>query len=208
MIGFELNKAQLPNQTSDLELWRLFKQGDRRAFQTIYLRYLKDLLNYGYHLVPERNLVKDCLHDLFLDLWVRKSHLGEVSHIKYYLFRALTRRILEQKAKRKKDLLREQSAEQIPYKIVLPFEQKLIEGQDDSINRKKLNQAIAKLSDRQKQVIHLLFYEGFSYEEASNIMNINLRSVYTLAWKAIKVLRKELKHLICGILWLLLVVLG
>ena len=196
MEGPELNKGKPQSELTDLELWSLFKEGDRSAFQTIYLRYLKDLLNYGYHLVPERNLVKDCLHDLFLDLWVRKSHLGEVSHIKYYLFRSLNRRILEQKAKRKKNhLLSEESTEQLPYEIVLPFEQRLIVQEDGTANRKKLNRAIAKLSDRQKQVIHLLFYEGFSYEDASSIMNINLRSTYTLAWKAIKVLRKELRHL-------------
>ncbi len=196
-----LKKVNPQSELPDLELWNLFKQGDRHAFQVIYLRYLEDLLNYGYHLMPERNMVKDCLHDLFLDLWVRRSHLGGVNHIKYYLFKALTRRIFEQKSKTKKNLHWEQSAEQIPGKIVLPFEQKLIEGQDHSINQRRLSQAIARLSDRQKQVIHLLFYEGFSYEEVSSIMNINLRSAYTLAWKAIKVLRRELRHFISYTLW-------
>ena len=190
------DKVKSLDDLSDLELWGLLKQGDRAAFQTIYRRYLKDLFNFGCHLLPERNIVKDCLHDLFLDIWIRRSHLGDVRHIKYYLFKSLTRRMLEQSAKRKKNLSLDQSLEHIPYNIALPFEQKLIDQQDYSIKSKKLSRAIEKLSDRQNQVISLLFYEGFSYEEVSNIMNINLRSVYTLAWKAMKVLRKELKQFV------------
>lgn len=199
----EVNKVKSLDTLSDPELWSLLKQGDRLAFQTIYSRYLKDLLNFGYHLVPERSMVKDCLHDLFLDIWIRKSHLSDVKHIKYYLFKALSRRILEQKAQRKKDLSLNPSPEHIPYKIILPFEQKLIDEQDGSMKSRRIMNAIKQLSDRQNQVINLLYYEGFSYEEVSNIMNINLRSVYTLAWKAMKVLRRELKHFITFVLWLL-----
>lgn len=196
------DKAESLNDLSDPELWGLLKQGDRAAFQTIYRRYLTDLFNFGCHLSPERNMVKDCLHDLFLDIWIRKSHLSEVRHIKYYLFKALSRRILEQIEQRKKSRPLDQWVEYNSYRIVLPFEQKLIDHEDRSIKTKKLIRAIEQLSSKQKQVITLLFYEGFSYEEASNIMNINLRSTYTLAWKAMKVLRKELKYFIDGILWL------
>lgn len=48
------------------------------------------------------------------------------------------------------------------------------------------------LSTRQTEVINLLFYEKFSYEAAVRIMDINLRSVYTLTWNALAILRKEL----------------
>jgi len=50
---------------------------------------------------------------------------------------------------------------------------------------------------RQKQVIHLLFFEQIAYEEVSKLMGINLRSVYTLAWKAIANLKKHIVSVSC-----------
>ncbi|MDN5215542.1 sigma-70 family RNA polymerase sigma factor [Fulvivirgaceae bacterium BMA12] len=201
MNVLKLNRTESSAELSDLELWGLLKQGDRDAFQTIYQRYLKDLLNYGYHLVPKKAIVKDCVHDLFLDIWIRRSRLGDVSRIKYYLFKALSRRILAQK--RQKDLYLDNLPEKVPYKITLPFEQKLIDRQESTIKSEKLRRAVRRLSDKQNEVINLLFYEGFSYEEAADIMNINRRSVYTLAWKAMSVLRKELKYVADGVISLI-----
>jgi RNA polymerase sigma factor (sigma-70 family) len=54
----------------------------------------------------------------------------------------------------------------------------------------KLSKAIEKLPARQKEVLHLLFDQGLSYEEVAGIMEINVRSVYTLPWKGISSLRK------------------
>ena len=45
---------------------------------------------------------------------------------------------------------------------------------------------------RQREVIHLLFFEGQSYEEIADIMGIHVQSVYTLAWKALTALKKRL----------------
>ena len=44
----------------------------------------------------------------------------------------------------------------------------------------KLAAGLEKLPLRQKQVIQLLYFEQFSYEEVSKMMGINLRSVYTI----------------------------
>ena len=76
--------------------------------------------------------------------------------------------------------------------ILLPLENIIIEGQNDSERKENLTKAISKLSERQKEVISLIFYEGFSYEEVSKLIGINLRSTYTLAWKALSSLRKEI----------------
>jgi DNA-directed RNA polymerase specialized sigma24 family protein len=51
-----------------------------------------------------------------------------------------------------------------------------------------------KLPIRQKDVITCLFFEKFTYEDTSKVMELNLRSVYTLAWKAISSLKKSLMH--------------
>src|SRR5690606_12479043 len=71
-------------------------------------------------------------------------------------------------------------------------ESKIIGIQREALVQKKLAMALGELPFRQKEVIQYLFFENFSYEETSILMGINLRSVYTLAWKAIANLKKIL----------------
>jgi RNA polymerase sigma-70 factor (ECF subfamily) len=53
-------------------------------------------------------------------------------------------------------------------------------------------QAIDQLSNRQKEIIYLKFYQNLSYEEVSEIMNINYQVARNLLHQAIKAMRKIL----------------
>jgi RNA polymerase sigma-70 factor (ECF subfamily) len=48
-----------------------------------------------------------------------------------------------------------------------------------SESSRKLLQAVAALSSRQRQVLHLVFYQDLTIEEASHIMNISLGTART-----------------------------
>src|SRR5690606_38891410 len=74
--------------------------------------------------------------------------------------------------------------------VTLPEESRIIAEQLSADQRARLLTMLNKLSIRQREVLHLLFQEGLSYEEVATVMEINVRSVYTLAWKSIRALRK------------------
>lgn len=76
--------------------------------------------------------------------------------------------------------------------FVESVETNLIGVQREESLKCQLSVALEKLPTRQKEVIQYVFFERFSYEEISKIMGINLRSVYTLAWKAIGALKKHI----------------
>jgi RNA polymerase sigma factor (sigma-70 family) len=196
------NFTGLPNKDSavtDEELWEEFRQGDRAAYQKLYSKYLSDLYYYGYKIVPDKAMVTDQIQDLFIDLWKYKDNLSRIKNIKHYLYRCLRNRIIKEKSQNRYvvyDMEREYGNDL----MVLPLENNIIESQTNSDTKDKLQKAFLALSKRQREVINLLFYEKFSYEEVADIMSINLRSVYTLAWKSLSVLRKELACLIIALL--------
>jgi RNA polymerase sigma factor (sigma-70 family) len=137
--------------------------------------------------------VEDCIQELFIDLWRRKAQLADAKKIDYYLMKALRWKIMrayQQQSKRASETERYNTESLVT--VSFPFESVLIEGQEASEKSLKIKEAIDSLSPKQKEVIHLLFFQKYSYEEVSDTMSMNIRSVYTLAWKAISTLRRYL----------------
>jgi RNA polymerase sigma factor (sigma-70 family) len=168
--------------------------GNKQALEYIYRRYAKDLFNYGMKIKTHRNLVKDCIQELFVELWKSRSDLSETHHIKFYLLKAIKIKIYHQLKKQMRfDYI--SSADQMCSDLMdisSSYEAHLIEVQSQEESRKKVTQCVQQLPARQREIIHLLFFEGQSYEEIADIMGIHVQSVYTLAWKALSALKKRL----------------
>ncbi len=176
----------------DEKLWDSFRSGDKLALRDIYKTRVEKLFNYGMKVTQDSLLVKDCIQDLFVDLWNRRNHLSPTTNIDYYLFKALRGLIIRALKKDKK--LREKSQlfnnNQPTYEP--SYEKELISSQSNSELRKKLRSEIGNLPDRQREILFLTFFESFSYEEASAIMKVDVKTAYNLAWRAIKSLRNKL----------------
>jgi RNA polymerase sigma factor (sigma-70 family) len=185
-------ESSLLSQKNNADLWKEFRQGDRLSFQHMYKEHLNELFNYGSKVTPLRCVVADSIQEMFIDLWNNKSNLSHTDNIKFYLFKALRRRIVKELAKNRKCFTDYDQTSFENTVIMLPLENRIIEVQNDSERKENLRKAISKLSERQQEVVSLIFYEGFSYEEVSKLIGINLRSTYTLAWKALASLRKEI----------------
>ncbi|WKN44185.1 RNA polymerase sigma factor [Tunicatimonas pelagia] len=199
MISSPTQSENLNLPSADEVLWDRFRKGDRAAYQTLYRRYLNDLYNYGYHIIPNEAVVTDQIQELFIILWKTKSDLPAAVNVKPYLFRALRNNISKEVGRHKYFVCDMEHK----FKEVLTcssFESSMIAQQTQLENKKRVQQAILILSERQREVINLLFYEQCSYEEVADIMEINIRSVYTLAWKALAALRKELSSLFIGLI--------
>lgn len=86
----------LCTEKSDQEVWASFKGGDEVAFYYIYRKHVADLYNYGMQVCERDDLVRDCLQKMFVDLHKKQSRLGDVQHIKSYLFTVFHRELSKQ----------------------------------------------------------------------------------------------------------------
>nr|WKN37543.1 sigma-70 family RNA polymerase sigma factor [Tunicatimonas sp. TK19036] len=170
------------------QLWDQFRRGDQQAYLTIYNRYADVLFRYGIKFTPDREQVLDCIHDLFVDLWERRNHLSSTSSIKYYLFRALRRRI----AKSDGDELLSSLTDDVLYEEPQNFRWVVEESKVEK--QRQIREAIQSLPKRQREVIYLRFFNNFTFEEAASIMGIDVRSAYNLTYKGLASLRKKLSY--------------
>ena len=56
----------------------MMQGGNTKAFSTFYNSYIDILFNYGCILTQDRELLKDCIHDVFIKLYVDFSLLTNV----------------------------------------------------------------------------------------------------------------------------------
>ncbi len=172
------------------DIWQQLKGGNHLALEYFYRTYSKSLYNFGMKLYGQQQWIEDCLQELFIDLWKQHERLAEVSSIKTYLFRAFKYKLQRQRG-RENRWVHNLNYETLPeMEVELPLESVMISAQLSKEQKLKIAKSMEKLSARQKEVLHLLFQVGASYEEVAEIMEINVRSVYTLAWKGISALRK------------------
>jgi RNA polymerase sigma factor (sigma-70 family) len=174
-------------------LWLEFKLGNSKAFEKIYRKYSPLLYNYGRHLNNEHELVKDCLQELFADLWSTRERVGEVVNIKSYLFCSFRRRVIDEAVRRRKFIGEEALSGDSDFEATLPHESFLVNDQLTYEQKQNIAIAINSLSVRQREAIFLKFYDKLSFVEIASVMAIHIDSVYNIISKAIATLRKILK---------------
>ncbi len=133
--------------------------------------------------------MKDCIQELFLKLWHRRQSLTDVREVTPYLYKSLRRCLV--------DALREGPArfrlwntdDEAHLEVSFSHEEFLISQQIDADQRQQLTTALNALTKRQREAIHLRYFEGFEPGQIAQIMDLNEQSVYNLLHRSIRVLR-------------------
>jgi RNA polymerase sigma factor (sigma-70 family) len=180
--------SEVGNCVDETVLWENFKKGNELAFSILYKRYVQKLFNYGMNTCKDKDLVLDCLQEVFSKLWERRETVSSVGSVNFYLFKSF-RRLLIAKivAGRKFTVLGGSNFEFTP-----SVEQSLIDQEMQSQQTDRLKHVIKSLSKRQREVLFLKFFNELSYHEVASIMELRVDSVYNLISKAIDVLRRKL----------------
>lgn len=175
----------------DKALWGKVIEGDKDALAFIYKTYFNSLFKYGMKLHPDEGLVKDCIHDLFISIWLSRERLSLTDSIKYYLLASLKRKIASQQQKGR-------AFDAFPAEMAFSSspEDLLIGEQSHRELRAKLTKVMDQLPRRQKEILYLRYYEGLDTKETAAMMELSVNSTYVLLSKAINYLKKHSDKLI------------
>lgn len=182
--------------SDDVALWRKFTEGDAAAYESIYHQYVKELYSYVYMVVRNRSVAEDVIHDVFADLWSSRKSLGEIRSVRLYLFSCVKRRSLKKLKKERTFSCLDYEQESASFEIVPSFLDELTDSQHKDALAKKIKKCIANLSNRQREIIYLRFYQNMSYSEIAQLLQLNLKYTYNLASKAFSVLRKSIPYFV------------
>ena len=173
---------------NDQQLWSDFKAGNHDAYTTIIHRYFKPMFIYAIRLSKDQDFVKDCIQDVFYNLWKRRENISHAESVKSYLFTAIRFRIYrEQKKWNNFDELNDDYA----FDAEINIEIKLIEDQNTIELKRKLETVLNNMPPRQKEILYLRFYENMDHARIAQIMGLNQQVVYNLLHKSLLRLRKD-----------------
>ena len=184
---------------ADTILWNDFIKGNNEAFRIIYNNYVRILFNYGCHFTHDQALVKDCIHDVFIDLSKYRSGLSPTNNIKLYLFKSLKCSLIRSLGKRKA-FGNIDDPEKLPFYYSISYEDEIAESENEQQRYQQLNKAMSTLSPRQKEAIYLRFVSGLSYDELGKVMQVNYQSARNLVHRGLENLRECYpKDMVCSL---------
>ena len=174
-------------------IWEAFKAGDKKAYAVIYRHYYPRIYNYGRKFSADAALLEDCIQEVFTSFWHHRTQLQKIQELRSYFFVSFRNCLL-------KAIRRNSSFSSVPISDDTPFfteisvDQLMIDKEKIFEHRIYLDQAIAQLTERQKEAVFLKYYENLSYEEIARVFNISTKASYKLVARAVSVLRSCYKQ--------------
>lgn len=172
------------------DLWQRLRQGDVQAFAALMTSQYNAMYKYAVKFSPESNIIRDGIQDLFLDLWAKRATLGNPKSIKPYLFLALRNKILKIIVHQNRIV----SLDNILFDFKDPnfnIEEEHIAYQTDTDKSCRLKKLMTQLTDRQREILYLRFYQNLNNESIADIMGVNKQSVANLLYRTLVELKEK-----------------
>ena len=200
-IGNTFKLVNNKHTNIESEIVTLLKQRDKEAIVLLYEHYSPALYGIILRIVPSEALAQEVLQDVFMKVW---NNADKYDTNKGRLFTWLAQ-ITRNAAK---DALRSRLHKQDTKTDTLADDV----GNDSSLSHSPriedsgLRKTIDSLDRKYKEIIDLLYFQGYSHSEASKELDIPLGTLKSRVRKAILELRKLLGNELINILLIIKII--
>ncbi|MCO5234968.1 MAG: sigma-70 family RNA polymerase sigma factor [Chitinophagaceae bacterium] len=170
----------------DSNIWAKVSRGNKEAYGELYRYMYKRLYNYGAKFTEEYVILEDVIQETLLLVWNDRSVIGTLTYAETYFY-SVFRNILLQRLKEHYIQTRKITETTEPEFNV---EQVIIKNEHDLELKKRLEDSVKGLTSRQREVIYLRFYEGFSYEKVGSVLGITTKATYKIVARALERLKE------------------
>ena len=169
--------------------YRRFLEGDDNGFASIIDEYMDGLLFYLNSLVSDIHIAEDLTEDTFVKIITKKPRFAGRSSFKTWLYAIGRNTAIDYlKKKTKCNLIPLQDCVQISDDEI-SLELSYIREERKII----VHRALKRLRPEYRQIIWLIYFEGFNNKEASVIMKKSIHNIETLIYRARRSLKSELE---------------
>jgi len=181
---------------TERELVEKLKAGNTFAFEVLFYKYRGKIKGFATRLVPTQIDPEEIVQEVFVRIWLNKAQIDPGRNFQSYLFSIAKNLIL--------DHLKSAVNRKL-YFIEENFQQDLISDDEAEVkysaeSEERILQLIQQIPQRRREIFSLSRFEGLTYKQIAERLQISENTVDTQIRNALTFLRKEFHKL--GILFI------
>ena len=173
---------------SEQELVMLLKQRQQGAFSYLYDNYSGALYNVVLAIVPDRDMASDVLQEVFVKIW-RQCESYDSSKGRLFTWMMNVARNASIDMLRSKGYQKNQQNRELTENVYDSAGSTVT-----NVDKIGLRKVVHSLKDDYKVLVELSYFEGFTQDEISKMLNIPLGTVKTRLRNALLQLRELVKN--------------
>ena len=177
-MGNNYSNRQNNAEQQTAELILKFRSNDTRAFNELYHMHVNMLYNYGSRLTQDSELLKDCIQEVFIKIYHKRSEIENIQNLKSYLLISLKNKLCDES--RRRVHLSDVAVEELSIVAHEHVEKDYINMEAAHNLKQFVSRLLDKLSPRQRDAIELYYIQEKKYEDICEIMQMNYQSVRNL----------------------------
>ena len=166
-----------------------FLQGDKSGLEELVVQYNRPLIFFINKLVNNIAVSEDIAADTFVELIAGKSRFQEGASFKTWLFRVARNNTIDYLRRQSRYTMRSLEESEAELSDSVALESALIQTEQ----KKQLCQAMQNIPRAYSEVLHLLYFEEMSYDEAAKVLHKSNRQIKNLAYRGKKALKSKLE---------------
>lgn len=181
------------NQDDDFWVENI-RNGDGKAFEILFKKYYLPLTRFVWRYVNSKAIAEELIQELFTILWEKREDwdMDTEKSIRAYLYKSARNLALNQiKHQKIKDKYESEWMSRKENPVIEFHDQK----REQQI-RNAIDQAIEELPARSKMTYKLHRYDGLTYPEIAEVMEVSVKTVESQMTRTLKNLRDRLSYLL------------
>jgi len=174
----------LNENSNDIILLNLIREGDRLAFRHLFETYFTPLCRFMHLYVHETTIVEELALDIFTYVWENRQTLNIQISLKAYLFQSARNKCL--------NVLRQKKLTVSLNPTDMDFEETDVMSLETEELYNLIQEAIMALPDKCRDVFQLSRTENLSNKEIAEQLNISVKTVEAQITKALKRIKEFL----------------
>ena len=184
--------------TSDWELMRLTANKDMAAFRQLVEKYQKAVMRFAFRFLGSREEAEDASQEVFLRVYTAAKKYKPEAQFTTWLFRIATNVCLNELRHRKRlqevplEPSNENSERDSAMDVPAPESMRPDTHLEQAERNRIVQESLEALPPNQRMAVVLKRFEGLSYQEIAEVLDVSLSAVESLLFRAKQTLKKKL----------------
>lgn len=177
---------------TEKELVKKLKAGDSFAFEVLFYKYRNKIKGFAVRLVPTQIDPEEIVQEVFVRVWLRRESVNPEKDFQSYIF-AIAKNLILDHVK--------SAVNRRLYFVEEHFHKDLmLEDKDENAMpedvEEKLLKLISNIPERRREIFCLSRFDGLSYKQIADRLNISENTVDSQIRNALAFLRREFRKVV------------